>query len=199
MTLLAAFLAGLLAALALVALWARTMTFRAQTPADLAARGPRFDPRRHLAGPILCEGVIYGPTGRVASRFVADMRGTWQGETGTLAETFRYDSGAVQERAWTLRLAPDGGLRATAADVEGEAMGHVAGPGVLMRYRIRLGEDAGGHRLDVTDWMYLMENGTIINRSQFFKFGIKVAELVATMRPAPAAAARTEALQGRAA
>jgi hypothetical protein len=31
--------------------------------------------------------------------------------------------------------------------------------------------------------MYLMQNGTIINRSQFRKFGIKVAELVATMRP----------------
>ncbi len=51
-------------------------------------------------------------------------------------------------------------------------------------YRIRLAEDAGGHELDVTDWMYLMENGTIMNRSQFRKFGIKVAELVATMRPA---------------
>ena len=36
--------------------------------------------------------------------------------------------------------------------------------------------------LKVTDWMYLMENGTIMNRSQFTKFGIKVAELVATMR-----------------
>jgi hypothetical protein len=37
--------------------------------------------------------------------------------------------------------------------------------------------------LQVTDWMYLMENGTIINRSQFTKFGFTVAELVATMRP----------------
>jgi len=34
----------------------------------------------------------------------------------------------------------------------------------------------------VTDWMYLTENGTVMNRSQFRKFGIKVAELVATMR-----------------
>ena len=33
--------------------------------------------------------------------------------------------------------------------------------------------------------MYLMENGTIMNRSQFRKFGIKVAELVATMRRVP--------------
>jgi hypothetical protein len=45
-----------------------------------------------------------------------------------------------------------------------------------------MAESAGGHVLDVTDWMYLMENGTIMNRSQFRKFGIKVAELVATMR-----------------
>jgi hypothetical protein len=31
--------------------------------------------------------------------------------------------------------------------------------------------------------MYLTSNGSIMNRSQFRKFGIKVAELVATMRP----------------
>jgi hypothetical protein len=35
--------------------------------------------------------------------------------------------------------------------------------------------------------MYLTPNGTIVNRSQFRKFGIKVAELVATMRPKEAA------------
>ena len=40
------------------------------------------------------------------------------------------------------------------------------------------------HALDVTDWMYLMENGTIMNRSEMRKFGIKVAELIATIRPA---------------
>ena len=51
-----------------------------------------------------------------------------------------------------------------------------------LKYRIRLLPEAGGHVLNVTDWMYLMENGTIMNRSQFTKFGVKVAELVATMR-----------------
>jgi hypothetical protein len=39
--------------------------------------------------------------------------------------------------------------------------------------------------------MYLMENGAIMNRSQFRKFGIKVAELVATMRPAGMMAAQS--------
>ena len=55
-----------------------------------------------------------------------------------------------------------------------------------MKYKIRLPEDAGGHVLSVVDWMYLVDNGTILNRSQMRKFGVKVAELVATMRPAQA-------------
>lgn len=184
-----AFLSALLGALiviALVALRSRLASFQAQAPEDYAEKGPAFDLRQHLAGPIQCEGVIFGPTGRVTSRFVADMEGTWDGTTGTLAEVFRYDSGTVQHRAWTLALGADGRIVATAPDVVGQGTGRVAGPSVLLRYRIRLTPEAGGHVLDVTDWMYLMENGTIINRSQFRKFGIKVAELVATMRPATA-------------
>lgn len=177
---------GAVLTLLLVATRTRFASFRAQQPADYAGTGPQFDLRHHLSGPMLCEGVIYGPTGRVASRFIADMEGKWDGNTGVLRETFRYDSGTVQERAWTLRLANDGTISATAPDVVGTGEGRAEGPGVRLRYRIRLTPEAGGHVLDVTDWMYLMENGTIMNRSQFTKFGVKVAELVATMRRVPA-------------
>jgi len=52
-----------------------------------------------------------------------------------------------------------------------------------LNYNIKLSEEAGGHVLGVTDWMYMTPNGNVVNRSQFRKFGIKVAELVATMRP----------------
>ena len=181
--------AGVTLTLGLFALARRWVGFTAQTPADFEGKGPAFDPRRHLNGPILCEGVVYGPLGRVASRFVADMKGSWDGNVGTLTEDFRYDSGMEQARCWTLQLGNDGGLRGRAPDLVGEARGQVAGPAVMLRYRIRLDKAAGGHELDVTDWMYLMENGTIMNRSQFFKWGIKVAELVATMRPKPEGAA----------
>lgn len=175
-------LIGALIILALIALRSRYASFEAQRPSDYA-KGPTFDLQKHLNGPMTCEGVIFGPTGRVTSRFVADMTGTWDGTTGTLAEVFRYDSGTVQHRAWTLALGPNGKITATAADVVGQGQGRVEGSGVLLRYRIRLTPEAGGHVLDVTDWMYLLDNGAIMNRSQFRKFGIKVAELVATMRP----------------
>jgi Protein of unknown function (DUF3833) len=180
-------LAGALIVICLIALRSRYASFQAQRPDDYAS-GPVFDLRQHLNGPLACEGVIFGPTGRVTSRFVADMEGHWDGTTGTLTEVFRYDSGSVQHRAWTLALGDGGQIIATAPDVVGQGDGCVAGSGVMLRYRIKLTPEAGGHVLDVVDWMYLMENGTIMNRSQFRKFGIKVAELVATMRPVEARA-----------
>ncbi|MFN6979238.1 MAG: DUF3833 domain-containing protein [Gemmobacter sp.] len=181
------FLFGALLTLALVAAHARWLGFRAQETREWKGRGPDFDLRKHLSGPILCEGVIYGPTGRVTSRFVADMDGQWDGNRGVLAERFRYDNGAVQNRAWRLTLSNDGAIRAEADDVIGAGTGRQEGAAVRLDYRIRLPEESGGHVLAVTDWMYLMENGTIMNRSQFRKWGIKVAELVATMRRKDAA------------
>jgi hypothetical protein len=173
--------------IALLALALRRWTgFSAQRPADYAGAQPQIDLRRHLDGPILCEGVIYGPTGRVTSRFVADMEGRWDGNRGTLDEHFRYASGEAQTRRWHLTLGNDGAILAEADDLTRAGHGRQEGAAVQLSYRIRLPEHAGGWVLDVTDWMYLMENGTIINRSQFRKFGIKVAELVATMRRVPA-------------
>lgn len=159
--------------------------FRAQKLSDFAGKGPRFDPRRHLSGAILCEGVIYGPFGRVTSRFVADMEGRWEGNRGVLTEHFRYDSGVEQRREWQLTVGNDGVIRAEADDLVGTGTGRAEGPAVQMGYRLRLPEGDGGHVLTVDDWMYLCDNGTILNRSQFRKFGIRVAEMVATMRPKP--------------
>lgn len=158
--------------------------FQAQRPSDYATSQPRFDIREQLDGPIRCDGVIYGPTGRVSSRFTADFNASWDGNRGTMHEHFRYDSGNTQDRMWQLTLGNDGAIRAEAADLVGTGQGRQEGSAVHLSYRIRLPESAGGYTLDVTDWMYLVENGTIVNRSQFRKFGIKVAELVATMRKA---------------
>lgn len=156
--------------------------FDAQRPEDYAA-GEQFDIRTHLNGPIVCEGVIYGPTGRVSSRFTADFDARWTENTGVMKEHFRYCDGSTQDREWRLTLGNDGRIKAAADDLDGEGTGTQHGSAVRLNYRIILPESSGGHVLDTTDWMYLAPGGTIVNRSQFRKFGIKVAELVATMRP----------------
>lgn len=174
---------GAAGVLALGYLRRRFWSFLAQRPQDYAACEQHFDLRHHLNGPIICEGVIFGPLGRVSSRFVGEFDVSWQGNIGVMRERFHYDSGEVQDREWRLNIGNDGCIKATAPDVIGTGTGVQQGPALKLNYRIRLPDSAGGHVLDTVDWMYLAPNGHIVNRSQFRKFGIQVAELVATMRP----------------
>ncbi|MEM6619765.1 MAG: DUF3833 family protein [Pseudomonadota bacterium] len=176
------FLAGMVVMSALLWAMARYLTgFQAQKTSDYPTGRP-FDIREHLDGRMVCEGVLYGPLGRVVTRFVADFEGTWEGNKGRLRESFRYDSGSTQDREWTLTTHNDGTFDALASDLAGPGTGVMDGSAVRLSYRIKLPESGGGHELDATDWMYLLDNGTIVNRSQLSKFGIKVAELVATIR-----------------
>ena len=158
-------------------------SFRAQKPSDYVSTGPMFNVTEHLAGPILSEGLIYGPRGRVTNSFTARMMGTWDGDTGTLTEDFVYSNGRTQSRKWSLQIVDGDRLIATADDIIGEGHGVISGSTIMLQYRIILPEQAGGHKLDVTDWLYLTDNGVIMNRSEMRMWGIKVAELVATMRP----------------
>lgn len=175
-------LLGAALVVALILARSRYASFMAQKSPDYSD-GPMFNMREVFNGPIECEGVIYGPTGRVTSRFEADFEASWNGNIGTVKEEFRYDSGNVQHREWKFTLGNDGSIKAEAPDLVGVGSGQQHGSAVQLNYNIKLTEEAGGHVLSVNDWMYMTPNGNVMNRSQFRKFGIKVAELVATMRP----------------
>ncbi|MGR3483799.1 MAG: DUF3833 family protein [Paracoccaceae bacterium] len=178
-----AFIAFVIGAALVAALWwmrSRLAGFMSQDQ-ESYADGPVFDLRRDLSGDMVCDGVIYGPLGRVVSRFTADVDVAWDGNRGVMRERFVYDSGTRHERSWVLTVGSDGAITAQADDAAGA--GQQAGSAVRMTYRIRLLPQAGGHLLDVTDWMYMTPSGVIVNRSQFRKFGFMVAELVATLRP----------------
>lgn len=179
---------GLIAGLALAALiWvlgARLIGFAAQRAGDYKDR-TALDPKQALAGRLAVDGVLYGPLGRVVTRFTADMDCEWNGDELTINERFVYDSGTEHTRRWVMVLGADAKLRGGAGDIFG-AVGQVAGDAITLDYRLKLPDAAGGHMLSVTDWMYGLSNGTLVNRSQMRKFGFKVAELVATIRPVAA-------------
>ena len=175
-------LGALLVAL-VVYLRSRLAAFPAQSPSDYRSDRGDIVLSEHLTGELICHGVLYGPTGRVVSRFIADMSMTWDGNRGRLEELFTYDSGNTQSRVWDLEVQEGGRVVGTASDFEGQAVGQISGSTLHLKYRFRLPEEQGGYVLDVVDWMYLLEDGTFVNRSQFRKFGIKVAELVATFQP----------------
>ena len=180
----AVFILGAVLVLLLVIARAKFASFQAQTGEDYSHGYPVFELDKHLRGKMTCEGTIFGPFGRMTSTFVADFDIQWDGKTGHMAETFRFNDGSTQDRLWVITLGEDGHFTAAADDVPGGGKGLQTGPAVQMLYVIKLPDASGGHMLRTVDWMYLTPDGTIVNRSQFRKFGFKVAELVATIRPA---------------
>ncbi|WP_371169433.1 DUF3833 domain-containing protein [Aliiroseovarius sp. 2305UL8-7] len=178
-------LISLILLLILAAIFAKTvlLSFRAQSPDDYADTTPLFSLKEHLNGRFASEGLIFGPNGKMTNSFVAEMVGEWEGSTGTLSEKFTYSNGREQNRKWFLKLGNGNTFTATADDIVGEAQGTMSGSTVSMKYTIVLPEEAGGHTLTATDWLYLTQDGVIMNKSEMRKFGVKVAELVATMRP----------------
>ncbi|WP_278923375.1 MULTISPECIES: DUF3833 family protein [Pseudophaeobacter] len=159
----------------------RFFSFRAQNPADYKDSGPSFVLQEHLSGRLQSEGLIFGPKGDMTNSFVAEMVGEWDGDTGTLTENFTYSNGKTQQRKWYLRMDSASTFTATADDIVGEGKGVISGSTVKLSYLITLPEESGGYTLEATDWMYLTENGVIMNKSEMRKYGIKVAELLATM------------------
>ncbi|MEP5728700.1 MAG: DUF3833 family protein [Sulfitobacter sp.] len=176
--LIGAFLTG-----AIVWLRRQYAEFYGQLSEDYEDNFPIFELDQCLRGEMICEGLIFGPLGRVTSTFAADFTITWQDEKGVIDEHFRYDDGSTQVRQWRITKQENGRFDLQADDVPGGGWGVTSGSAAQMRYPIRLPADAGGHVLKSIDWMYLTPDGTIMNRSQFRKYGFKVAELVATIRP----------------
>lgn len=176
------FALGAALVLILVAIRRRFAGFLAQTVDDYAEDSPLFDLRSHLNGQMICEGMIFGPFGRMTSTFQADFDIVWKGNSCTMKEAFVYNDGTTQHREWRLELDGGGGFEAWADDVPGKGRGEMSGPAVLFNYAITLPEASGGYTLKAFDCMYLTKGGTVVNRSQFRKFGFKVAELVATIR-----------------
>lgn len=140
---------------------------------------PALDIREYFDGKLVAYGTIHDYTGEVVSRFTADIDASWEGNVGTLNEKFVFDDGTEEVRNWTLTMKDDENFIGTAHDVVGEAIGKQQGNSLQMKYTLKRSVN-GNKPMDFSmdDWMYLVDDKHLINRTSMRKFGIKVAELV---------------------
>lgn len=178
-------IAGFALCLALVLAKDHFWSFRAQTLSDYAEEAPEFDVRKSLHGVFLADGVIYDYSGRVSARFRANITGKFNKSGGVMDEEFFYvGKEEPQSRQWRITFTGPKSFTAEADDIVGTALGEASGNALRLTYRLRLPERLGGHVLNVVDWLYLMEDGSIVNRSDMRKFGVRAAELLAVFRRA---------------
>lgn len=149
---------------------------------DYASEKPRFDLKDYFNGSIKAWGLVQDYTGEVTRRFEVDMIGSWQDNVGTLEEDFVYSDGEEQRRVWIITKHSDSRYTGKAQDIIGEATGEVAGNAMRWAYEMDLVVDGETYRITFDDWMYLMNDGVLINRSYLKKFGFTVGELTLFMQ-----------------
>ncbi|MFT4768769.1 MAG: hypothetical protein ACI8RN_001907 [Glaciecola sp.] len=149
---------------------------------DYADKQPVFDPQVFFNGPLLASGLLKDRSGMVVRRFTADINAYWRDGVGTLEEDFVFDDGEESRRVWTLTPAADGQFIATAGDVVGEGVASVAGNAMFLDYVLRVPYGDRSIDLRIDDRMYLLGPDLLINESQMRKFGLRVGEIVLTIR-----------------
>lgn len=149
----------------------------APVPSDYTGQTPALDLRTYFDGELVAHGIFTDRTGKVVRRFVVKMSCRWTGDVGVLDEDFTYSDGTKQRRVWTVRKLPDGRYTGTAADVVGTAQGEAAGNALRWSYTLRLPVDDKVYDVQFDDWMYLIDERTMLNKAVMSKFGIRLGEV----------------------
>lgn len=152
---------------------------------DYASQRPQLDLVAFFSRPVEAWGMFQKRSGEVVKRFHVRVDSRREGERLILDEHFVYSDGTRQQRTWTLVPDGPGRWRGRAGDVVGEALGEVAGNALHWRYRLDLPVDGRNWVMDMDDWMYLMDEDTLINRTRMSKLGVEVGQITLFFRRTP--------------
>lgn len=143
---------------------------------------PELRLEEYFNGKLTAWGTFQKRNGEVVKRFTVDIDAEWNDNTGTLDEHFTYSDGSTQRRIWTITKTAEGRYIGTADDVIGEAIGETAGNALQWRYKLDLPVNGKNYTVDFDDWMYLMNDEVLVNRSVMKKFGVRLGEVILFFR-----------------
>jgi hypothetical protein len=138
---------------------------------------PPLDLPAYFNGTLDGWGMFQDRSGEVKKRFHVVIDARWQGDVGTLDEHFQWADGTTSRRVWTLTRQADGRWQGQADDVVGPARGEVAGNALRWQYVLSLPVDGRVWHVDFDDWMFLIDERTLLNRAVMSKWGIRLGEV----------------------
>jgi hypothetical protein len=138
---------------------------------------PKFDLQTYFDGDITAWGIVQDYSQKTTRRFCVDIIATWQGNNGELHESFYFADGETQIRIWQLNVDDSGMVTGSAGDVIGEASGSANGMSFNWQYTLRVPVGDSEYDLNIDDWMFLLDQNRMMNRSYMSKLGVGVAEI----------------------
>ena len=146
-------------------------------PGDFTDQEPKLDLFTYFEGQTLAWGWFEDRFGKIRRQFKVTIDGRIEGEALILDEDFVYRDGELAKRIWTISRTGPNQYRGTADDVVGEAVGTASGNALNWRYTLALpiGESVWNVQFD--DWMFLQEDGVMLNRAVVTKFGLELGRV----------------------
>lgn len=144
---------------------------------DYKTESPKLVLEDYLNGPLEAHGFFQDRSGMVVKRFTVKMVATWNGGTGVLEEDFEYSDGTKSRRIWTIKKEADNKYSGSAEDVVGTAAGETAGNAFRWNYTLNLPVGEKTYKVQFDDWMWLMNDEVMLNKSKMSKFGIYLGEV----------------------
>lgn len=144
---------------------------------DYANNTPTLDPKEFFVGDLTAKGVVKNRSGKVIRHFTATIKASWQNNTGTLDEKFIFNDGEIQYRKWTLTPTQAHQFNATAGDVIGTGHGNFAGNAINLNYVLAVKYNTSTINVSVNDWMWRVDEKTVLNESTLSKLGFKVGSV----------------------
>ena len=151
------------------------------TIADYKDDKPKLDLATYFNGKVDGWGMVQDRSGKVTRRFTVEIDCVWRGNEGVLDESFVWSDGKLEKRIWKITKQGDNYI-GTAGDIVGEAIGVASGPALPWRYVLDLPVDNTTYKVNMDDWMYLIDDKTLSNRTVMTKFGVQLAEITIFFR-----------------
>ncbi|XPF96296.1 DUF3833 domain-containing protein [Colwellia sp. RE-S-Sl-9] len=129
-------------------------------------------------GKLVAYGIVLDRSGKLSRRFTVKLEAYWDNNKGTINEWFVFDDGEKSTRTWQLIKQKDNIYTGTANDVVGTAKGQTNGSALYWQYDLLITVDGSEYQVTLDDWMYLIDNKRLFNKTDIIKYGLKVGEII---------------------
>ena len=146
-------------------------------PQAFASTEPAFDPVTFWTHPTASWGVIEDRGGAPTEIVTTTTEATAQGVDGLHMVQHVRTGGKDTVRVWRLRRLGHGQFEATANDMVGTARGVASGRTFHWTWTLATKPGNALFNVSMEQWMYLADNGTLMNRTIVTKLGLRLGEV----------------------
>lgn len=149
-------------------------------------KNPIFDPVAFFTGQVVSWGVEENRAGTPIAVVTTNCSGVPDGKGGlVMTQILHIGAAPPITRVWHLARTGPAAFTGTANDMSGMAPGRVEGPEFHWQWVLETHPANPLENVRMSQWMYLLPDGTVMVRTVVSKFGFRLAEVSENFRRLP--------------